>query len=279
MTHPTAASHVKPHPRRPLVAGVDRQQLLVDVVKDRSEVLAQNSNTVQGVNGALKVASGKTASDEDKYYAASTAFTAMEKLAPALHGSAVGAGTSAAMLAFGNDELKKQQDALSTNLSRVLDADQTKAKRSKAAVDAAVGASNVATVAQGIGNAAGNVGKFGLKLAGKLEALAPAVGQAEVLVAKAAATPVGRSVAFLNKWVPLLNITWVGLSVKTAIDVHKDAKASGATRALSIASVGTSTAVFGAGLALSGWAFAGVTAGSVLVDLALAYSRKKDHTA
>jgi hypothetical protein len=146
-------------------------------------------------------------------------------------------------------------------------------------VDAAVGASNVATVAQGLGNAAGNVGKFGLKLAAKVESFAPVVGKTEVLVAKAAATPLGRSVAFLNKWVPLLNITWVGLSVKTAIDVHKDAQASGATKALSIASVGTSTAVFGAGLALSGWAFAGVTAGSVLVDLALAYSRKKDHSA
>ena len=33
------------------------------------------------------------------------------------------------------------------------------------------------------------------------------------------------------------------------------------------------------GFLLSGWAFAGVTAGSLAVDLALAYSRKRDAAA
>ena len=110
----------------------------------------------------------------------------------------------------------------------------------------------------------------------KVPALVPLIGKAEEIVAKVGATQFGRSLAFLNKWIPLLNVAWVVMAGKTALDVHHDSQASARSKTLSLVALGASAAVFGAGVLLGPWAFAGITAASIGADLALAYSRKRD---
>ena len=200
----------------------------------------------------------------------------MEKLTPVLSKSPLGVTTSAVVLAYGDDQLIKHHQQVKEGFTKAADPKLKKSERTKAALDATLGVSQIANVARNMGKALGNVGRFAARTLGKVSPLAPIVGKAEGLVARAAGTRLGAGLAFLNKWIPLLNVVWVVMSAKTAIDVHKDPAASGASKTLSIAALGMSAAVLAAGLTMGPLGFIGVTAGSIVVDVALAYSRKQD---
>lgn len=127
-----------------------------------------------------------------------------------------------------------------------------------------------------MGNAIYKSGMWVLKHAARVEALAGPTARVSEGIARFAATPVGRSLSFLNKWIPLLNAAWVMFAAKTAWDVNHDVKASGTSRAIAVGGVMASVAAVWAGMTMSGTAFMAVTAGSILCDMLLAESRYRD---
>ena len=283
----TATQPSKPQPlsrrvlTQPTVAEVaeTRQdtvaKMAVDALKHRAEASGH-----KGLNGTLKVVNGlQKGQAGDTYSAASSMASAMEKLTPVLSKSPLGVTTSAVVLLHGDDQLIKHHQKLTESVQKVADPRTDHPERTKAALDAALGVTQLASVARNMGKAVGNIWHFGARTLSKFSPLAPAVAKAEGLVAKVAGTKLGATLGFLNKWIPLLNVVWVVTSAKTAIDVHRDPASSGASKALAATAVGTSAAVVAAGLTLSPWGFFGVTAGSILVDLALAYSRQQDKQA
>jgi hypothetical protein len=253
------------------------QKMLIDAIKLRTEALGGVSTGARGVNGVIKAASSvQKAGSGDKFHAASAAVSAMEKLTPVLSRSAVGAATSAVVLAYGDDQLAVQSKAIGAGLKKATDETLDKAERVHGALDAAIGASQLAVVGRAVGKAVVATGGYIGRVLQKVPALVPLIGKAEEIVAKVGATQFGRSLAFLNKWIPLLNVAWVVMAGKTALDVHHDSQASARSKTLSLVALGASAAVFGAGVLLGPWAFAGITAASIGADLALAYSRKRD---
>lgn len=276
----------KPLHQRPLVGPSvlderreTEKKMILDAVKLRTEAMSGHAGA-RGVNGAIKLVSGvQKANAGDQFHAAASLSSAMEKLTPVLSKSVVGATTSAVVLATANAELRESRQAIKENLEEFADESLDHTQRVNAGIDAAVSASVFANVARSVGKAAMVVGRYAGRVLKQVPAFAPAVVRAEAAAARIGATQIGRSLAFLNKWIPLLNVAWVALSVKTAIEVHKDPAASGMSKGLSLVALGMSTAVFGAGVALGPWAFAGITVGSIGADLALAYSRRKDQAA
>lgn len=291
MIRPTPLPNSKPRPAirdRALVgpsvgeqALAERQptakKMLLDAIKLRTEALAGVSTGARGVNGVIKAASSvQKAGSGDKFHAASAAASAMEKLTPVLSRSAVGAAAGAVVLAYGDDQLTVQGRAIGAGLKKATDDTLASSERAHGALDAALGASQLAVVGRAMGKAAVATGGYAGRALQQVSAFAPLVAKAEEIVARVGATQFGRSLGFLNKWIPLLNVAWVVMAGKTALDVHHDPEASARTRTLSLVALGASAAVFGAGVLLGPWAFAGITAASIGADLALAYSRKRD---
>lgn len=261
--------------RRPVT-----NKMLLDALKLRTEALAGVSPTARGLNGGLKVVSGvQKAGSGDKFHAAASAASAMEKLTPVLSRSVVGATTSAVVLAYGDDQVRLGRETLKSGVKQALDPTLDREKRAHGALDATLGASQLAIVGRSIAKAAGTVGRYALKVANRVPALVPAAAKAEEVLVKVGATQLGKSLKVLNKWIPLLNAAWVVMAAKTAIDVHHDPQASTRSKVLSLVALGGSTAVFGAGVLLGPWAFGAITVASIGADLALAYARKQDQAA
>lgn len=253
------------------------KKMLVDALKLRSEALSRVSPTARGVNGAIKLVTGvQKANAGDRFHAASSAASAMEKLTPVLSRSAVGAATSAAVLAYGDDEWREQTAAIKAGWQQATDHSLDRTKRAHGWLDAAMGTGQLAVVGRAVGKALGTTGRYALGALKQVPTLLPMVGKLEEAVAKVGATQFGKSLSFLNRWIPLLNVAWVVMAGKTALDVHQDPNASTRSKTLSLVALGASAAVFGAGVLLGPWAFAGITVASIGADLALVYSRKQD---
>jgi hypothetical protein len=255
-------------------------KMVLDALKLRTEALSGVSPTARGINGGLKLVSGvQKAGSGDKFHAAASAASAMEKLTPVLSRSVVGATTSAVVLAYGDDQVRLGHKALKSGVKQALDPQLDRETRAHGALDATLGASQLAIVGRSIAKATGTVGRYALNLANRVPALIPVAAKAEEVFVTLGATRLGQSLKVLNKWIPLLNAAWVVMAAKTAIDVHHDPQASARSKALSLVALGGSTAVFGAGVLLGPWAFGAITVASIGADLALAYARKQDQAA
>jgi hypothetical protein len=255
----------------------DADQLTADSLKLTSQTLAKATPSASSLNGASQIISGlNKAAQGDAFGAASAASAAAEKIAPALAKSGVGAIASAVIIGAGDQKLGEQAKALKQSVKKAVNPDATGVQRTKAALDVAIHAQNLANLGRTVGAAAVNVGRYGVKLAGKAPALAPAAESVKGAATVFQATRVGRAIGFLNKWIPLLNVAGVALSAKTAVDVFRTHGASKTSKALSIASLATAGAALWAGFALPGAAFLGVIAASIGLDVMLAGARKRD---
>lgn len=252
-------------------------QVFLDALALRSEALASRSGVARAVNGGLKAATGaKKAGDGNLYGAAASFASALDKLAPRLYQSPLGTAASAVVLVYGDGQLAAQREALSRSYRAAVDPGASGRTRAEAALDAVAGTSQLASIWRAMGKAVANLGRFALTTLGRLSRFEAVLGMAEEVIALVAASGLGRSLKFLNRWVPLLNVAWLVLSAKTALEVFHDGRSSRATKALSVVSVGLSGAVLASGVALGALPFYGIVGGSILVDVALTEARSRD---
>ncbi len=255
----------------------DAVSLTADALKLTSETIAKATPAANSLNAGGNIIDGlNKAAQGDAFGAASAASAAAEKIAPALAKSGVGAIASAVILGTGDNKLGEQAKALGNSALKVIAPSSTKTQRAKAAFDFTINLQNLAGLARTLTNAAINVGRYGVNLAARAASLAPAAKGVKSAAGVFAATTLGRTLGFLNKWIPLLNVAGVAISAKTAVDVFRAEKSSATSKVLSIASLGTAGLALWAGFALPGVAFLGIVAGSIGLDLVLAGARKRD---
>lgn len=248
---------------------------LVDAVRHRSEALAGTSQAARGINAGLKLATGaQRAGQGDAYGASSGLASALDKLS--LSNSAIGLAANAAVLTQGNAELREQHRALGKSYRELTDTEAEGTKRAKAALSLAGVTGQLAAVWRALLKSSAVLGRAGLAALSKVSAFKPVVEKANAAFAKLGLTKFGKAFGFLNKWVPLLNVTWLVMSAKTAFDVFKDPKSSVASKALAIGSVGLAGAVLVGGITLGGPAFFGLVGAGLATDLALAHFRGRD---
>ena len=243
--------------------------VIVDALKLRSE--AHGNSALAPAMKLARVISG--VKGEDPFEAAYGASGVVDKLAPTLSRGIVGAGLNAFIVGTGAQQLTDRHKAF------VAGVDQTLKEQNwgfGAVYRLTSLTQQVAVFWRTMGNSLYKSGTWLLKHASRLRPLAAPAARVSQGLAVAAASPVGRGLAFANKWIPLLNAAWVMLAIKTAWDVHHDPKAAGATRALALGGVAASVAAVWAGIYLSGAAFMAVTAGSIVLDLLLVEARYRD---
>ncbi|MDB5097231.1 MAG: hypothetical protein JWM80_1652 [Cyanobacteria bacterium RYN_339] len=262
----------------------DAVKASADVLKLSGDVLAKATSDSMSAAGSKLGAGGHLLASADQivkgdtYAAASAAQTGLQKLSPALSASPVGAVANAILLGSGNQKLGDQAKTLKTTAAKALSSKASPTQRVKAAFDFTVAGQQLANIGRAMGNAVVGLGTFAAAQASSIARLAPLAGKLEKGAAKVAVSPLGRSLRFLNKWIPLLNVAGVALSGKAAVDVFRGEKSSKTTKVLSIASLLTAAGGLAAGLTLGGLPFVGVIGASVAADLALAAARKRDLT-
>ena len=255
----------------------DAIQLTADTLKLTSETVAKATPAASSLNAGGQILSGlNKAAQGDAFGAASAASAAAEKIAPALAKSGVGAIASAVILGTGDAKLGEQARELGKSAKKVVSQQTSAPQRAKAALDVIINLQSLAVLGRSLAAAAVNVGRYGVRLVGKVGALAPVAESITGVAGTVARSPVGRAFGFLNKWIPLLNVAGVAFSAKTAVDVFRTAGASTTTRVLSVASLFTAGAALWAGFALPGLGFLGIVLGSIGLDLVLASARKRD---
>jgi hypothetical protein len=261
-----------------LVRGhLDTDKVVVDALKLRTEALARTSPAARFLNGGIKLATGAQKAEQgDTYGMAVAASSAMDKLMPTLYKSPVGVAADAVVIMLSDDVIAKQRKALQGSVRRVLAPKFSRWDRMKAACEVAMQSSKLAVMGRAMATAVVNVGRFGLAHLEQFSALKPLVGSLRECGTALAATRVGRVFGFLNRWIPLLNITWLAVSGKVALDVFRNPHSSTTTKALSLASLGLAGAVLVAGIFTGGLPFFVLVGGSILADLALAEARRRD---
>lgn len=243
--------------------------ILTDALKLRSE--ANGRSTIGPVMKAARMVQG--AQEGDAFDAAYGASGVVEKLAPAFSRGILGAGLNVIVVGTGARQLTDRHREFVEGVDQTL---RTQGWGFGAVYRLTSLTQQVAVFWRTLGNSAFKASTWVLKHAARFAPTARAAGRVTAGLAVVAATPAGRTLAFLNKWIPLLNAAWVMLAAKTAWDVHHDAKSSTTSKALALAGVGASVAAVAAGIYLSGAAFMAVTFGSIVFDLLLVEARHRD---
>jgi hypothetical protein len=264
------------------VQAQDGVQASADVLKLSAESLAKVgpaavAPVARSTSAAASViTSVHQAAQGNTYSAASAAASAVEKISPALAKSPVGAIANVLVLSTASQAKETQTQAVASSAKKAFDAEAPLKKRISASFDLTAALQNLANFYRNVGNAAWKLGTFGISRAANVAKLAPAAARAQSGIAKVATSPLGRTVGFLNKWLPFLNIAGVALSAKNAVDVFHDQRASKTSKALSIASIGTAVAALIGGFTLKGLPFVGTIAAGIAADVALANARSSD---
>ena len=245
--------------------------IILDALKLRSE--ANGASSLAPAFKMARLVNG--AQEQDAYEAAYGASGVVDKLAPTLSRGIVGAGLNVLIVGTGAQQLTERHKAFVDGVDKTL---RHEPWGFGAVYNLTSLLQQVAVFWRTMGNSTYKAGMWTLKHAARLPALAAPVGRVSQGIAMAAATPVGRALGFLNKWIPLLNAAWVMLAIKTAWDVGHDAKSSTTAKAVAVAGVAASVAAVWAGIALGGMAFMGVTFGSIVCDLLLVEVRYRDKT-
>lgn len=198
-------------------------------------------------------------------------------MAPSFSKGIVGAGMNALVLGTGSTSLGDRHTAFATEVTDIWRGKETFSFDGIYRLTSLT--QQVAVFWRTMARSLYNVTMWTLSAGAKIPGLATPVAKGLALFEHAAATPVGRTMTFLNKWIPLLNAAWIMMAAKTAWQTCHDTKASTTSKTLSVASVAVSIAAVWAGLATSGFTFMAVTFGSIVLDLLLAQTRHHDKTA
>lgn len=257
----------------------DPVQVGADVLRLTGEVLARNTGHAGSsvVAGANAITSVNKALQGDVYAATSAATTAIEKSATLSH-TPLAAVANVALAGAAQGKVRETNDQLAVAARQALKPDAPRSTRTKAIFDVGLKIQQLALLYRTIGNGTFKGTQFVLNQAAKLKSLAPGVTKLQAHGAALAATRAGKTLVFLNKWIPLLNVAGLVMSGKTAIDVFKDPVASKTSKALAVGSVATAAISVYAGVFWGGWALFGLVAGSIAMDLALANARNLDKT-
>jgi hypothetical protein len=256
-------------PKQPDVK-LDDHADIVDVLKLRSDLPYSDAlRLVTAVDSGLDA--------DDAYDVASAASSAIAVIAPTLNETLLGAGLNAVVLGGGSREIKAQHRELKTSLATYKQA--PKGEHLEAALGVATAITKLTVMYRTAVNASSAVAKYALRAAGKVPALAPEAASLGRAAGELAATPLGQTLRFLNKWIPLLNATWTLMAFRTAYQVFCDPKASHTSHTLACLNVGASIGVLIAGVWAGVPSFLAIVALGLLLDLGLANSRQVDATA
>ncbi len=243
---------------------------LFDALKLRSEANG-NSALVPAVRLARAINGAK---DGDNFEVAYGASGVIDKLAPTFSRGIIGAGLNVLVVGTGAQQLTDRHRAFVEGVDATL---RQQGWGFGAVYSLTSLTQQVAVFWRTMGNATYRAGTWLLKHAARIRPLAAPAARVSQGLAAAAATPAGRALSFLNKWIPLLNAAWVMMAIKTAWDVHHHAKSSGTSKVVAVSGVAASVAAVLAGIYLSGAAFMAVTAGSIVLDLLLVEARHRDN--
>jgi hypothetical protein len=283
MPHATLASQIRlgsavpqtsapPQPAVDLTGDIELHSStpLLDALSFRTNVMgdlpyADSVRLIGVINAALTA--------DDAYDAATTASGLVGMLAPALGETFIGAGLNALLISTGRDPIHEKDQALLASLKDFKKADGT---RVSAALGVAVATTQVTLAYRAVVNSAYAIGKYLLKQMGQVSMLtreAEGLGTAWTAFAE---TPVGRGLGFLNKWLPLINATWILMAVKTAFDVGRAPQSSRTSKLLACLNIGVAIGVLMAGISATVPAFFATVLGGLVVEVGLASARQID---
>lgn len=244
---------------------------LFDRVALRTAVNANSAwGPVEKIVGAVD-----SAASGDNFGMAKSAYGLVDEFTPTWSRGLLGAGLNALVVGTGSTTIVDRHKALVDGydeIAKTHDWDFGVVYRLTSL------AQQVAVFWRTMANAAYRSATWLLTQALKVRGLARPAAKATELIEHVAATPTGRALHFLNKWIPLLNAAWIMMAAKTAWDVHQDKQASNASAVLANLGVCASAAAVWAGIWGGGVLFVGITAVSILADLLLAETRYRDKT-
>lgn len=254
----------------------DAVQASADVLRLTGETLKKSpvANNLS-VSGSV-ISSLNKAVEGDTYTAAAHASAAVEKISPALANSTVGAVANAALLTASPEKLAESGKEMKKNAKALVSETASPDRKLKAFLDLSNATYNFSFLGRTIGNSAVKVGAFVLDKLTKVASVAPGAFKAQAAAAKIATSPLGQAFAKLNKWIPLLNVAGLVVSGKNAVDVFKNAKSSNTSKVLAGGSLALAFGSLAAGITLGFAPFLGIAAASILVDVGLTQSRKRD---
>lgn len=246
--------------------------ILLDALKLRSE--ANRGSVLGPVSKLATMATG--AQEDDSFQMLYGATGVVEKLAPSFSRGIVGAGMNVLVLGTGSTTVADRHNAFANEVGEIWHGKETFSFDGIFRMTSLT--QQVAVFWRTMARSLYNVTKWTLAFGAKIPGLGGSVASAQGLIEAAAATKLGRTMTFLNKWIPLLNAAWIMMAAKTAWDVTHDAKASSTAKTIAVSSVAVSMAAVWAGIYTSGVTFMAVTFGSIVLDLLLAQTRHRDKT-
>jgi hypothetical protein len=252
-------------------------QLAADALKLGAETIAKHTAAAPSLNGSSQVLTGINKALQGDAFGSATAMSlAAEKLAPSLSTSGIGAVTSVVMLGLCDDKVRAQAEDVKRKAKDLVGPHASGAQRAKAALDLGVSVQGLANVLRTLSQSLVNLLAFAVRAMGRSTVLAPTASSLSMVAREMAATPGGRLLAGLNRWMPIVNIAGVALSGKTAIEVVRTPNASPLSKALSVASIATSLVAVFAAVNFGAMAFVALLGTSIAIDLALGSSRRAD---
>jgi hypothetical protein len=255
----------------------DHVQLAADALKLSAETVAKRSAVAGSLDGSSQLLTGiNKALRGDAYGTAVAVNLAAEKLAPALSHSSIGAVTNVVLLSLGDDRVRAQANDIEQKARLLVEPGASGADRVTAALDLSVSLQSLAYVLRTLSQSLVNVAAYAVRAMQRSPVLAPTASSLSMVAKEMAATPGGRLVSRLNRWLPLINVAGVALSGKTAIEVFRTASSSGTSKALALASLATSLVAAFAVVNLGVIPFIALIGTSVALDLGLARSRQHD---
>jgi hypothetical protein len=255
----------------------DHVQLAADALKLSAETIAKNSAAASSLEGSSQLLTGfNKALQGDAFGTATAVSIAAEKLAPTLSQSGVGALTNVVLLGLGDDKVRAQALDVERKAKQLVGPHASGDQRVKAALDLSVSLQGLANLLRTLSQSVVNVLSYGVRAMRRSPVLAPTASSLSMVAQEMAATPGGRLLAKLNRWLPLFNVAGVALSGKTAIDVFRTPHASGTSKALALASISTSLVAVFAAVNLGVVPFICLVATSIAIDLGLARARRQD---
>lgn len=224
--------------------------------------------TVVNVAGAIgSVKAG------DAYGTALAARDVMTRVAPTLSKTVVGVGLDAVVLTSGVRRLGQKQANVEKGFEQLAKPSQN---RWQGLYTISFAGQQWALMGRALVNALERLTTWTLKGLSRVPWVGPFALVGLQQIAQVSRSPVGQLLKQLNRWIPLLNVAFVVLAGRTAVQVCRDPNSSAGTKALAIASVGMGIGVVAGGFLLTGWNLIGLIVASLVLDAFLANGRAQD---
>lgn len=257
--------------------GDDPVQLAADALQLGAETLASKTAAAAPLSGSSQLLSGlKKAADGDAAGATLAMAVAGEKLTTRFSGG-FGALAGVLALAVNKERLKEQLAETPEKLKAIVSPSAHSPSRVDSALDAGLHLRELALVGHSLVHAGIKVLKNGVRLLGRLSLFASTAKSLSSVGQGLASTPIGSAMSTVNRWLPALNVAGVFLSGKAVLDVFRDGRATGRTKALAVGSLVTSGLALWVGFSAAVIPLLAVVGVSIALDFALSASRKRDH--